>query len=492
MKAVATVGSLARTRPAPWGEATVVCGAIALGGLSAVSPLQAIGLVGVALLVVATFVVPVGMLTFALVLTTIVPYEAQNAIGVGGGAGAPGLLVSDLIIGMGIVRAIPLLLKRPLEGRSAALVVLIVGLLLAVGLQTAHGLSVGRTPSAVGAEARVLVAFGVALVTLPILEDAAARERLWRGMVLVGIGLGLLGVAQWVFQLHFAGDFGVRQGVSLTTAGKGQIQGGLYGFPVAVVVAFAVLSSGRLQSTRARIAVSAVLALNAISLLLTFERSFWVATVLGAGLVWLRAGRLQRARLLVWGPICLLLVLAALSSFAPATLGTARERLTSIGQYANDASVRVRLDEARHVIAQIDEHPLVGSGFGATIAFGRPWEHVPVRTTAYSHNGYLWLAWKMGIPVALLLTAAILGAGLAPSRFRATSMSEAVRNGCQASLLALLTVSVTFPAYNSRSITAAMGMMLAMSVAPGRSPKSRRGDPADGSIRAGNGGAGLA
>lgn len=455
-------------RTPTWQEGAAVCVAAVVGVLVAVAPLLAVALFGVALLAVATFVIPVGMLTCVLILTAIVPYGVQNGIGVGGGSGSPDLLVSDLIIVMGVARAMLLLLQRRLSGRSAALVVLVCGLLAATLLQTAHGLFLGRGASAVGAEARVLLAFGAALMTLPILTDDAARNRLLRAMAAVGLGVGLLGVAQWVFQIEFgaAGDFGVRQGVRLTSGGKGQIQGGMYVFPVAVIVAFAVLSSGRLRSIYGRIGVAAVLVLNAIALLLTFERTFWVATALGVGLVALRVGRLQRARVLVWGPMCLFLAVAALATVAPGELTTARERLLSIGQYSQDSSLRARVLESRHVIDEVEQRPVIGSGFGATITWGRPWEGVRPRTTAYSHNGYLWLAWKMGIPVALLLTLALLTAGLARDRFRTTSVFGAVRNGCQGALVAILIVSVTFPAYNSGSITAAIGMMLAICIAP--------------------------
>ena len=45
----------------------------------------------------------------------------------------------------------------------------------------------------------------------------------------------------------------MREGVRFTSAGRGQIQGGLFAFPVAVVMGVAALLSQRVRSTRTRV-----------------------------------------------------------------------------------------------------------------------------------------------------------------------------------------------------------------------------------------------
>ena len=111
-------------------------------------------------------------------------------------------------------------------------------------------------------------------------------------MLGVGIAVGIYGLLQYFELLTFfaEGQAGLREGVRFTSEGKGQIQGGLFAFPICVLIGFAVLTSGTVRSRAAQIALLALVGLNAIGLLLTYERTFWVATVLGIGFIAVRAG----------------------------------------------------------------------------------------------------------------------------------------------------------------------------------------------------------
>jgi hypothetical protein len=102
-------------------------------------------------------------------------------------------------------------------------------------------------------------------------------------MLALGLALGMWGIAQWALHIAFGagGDVGVRQGVSLTTNGRGQLQGGLFVFPIAILLALAALISGHVRDAFTRIALIAVVILNGVALALTFERGVWVATLAG-------------------------------------------------------------------------------------------------------------------------------------------------------------------------------------------------------------------
>ena len=123
--------------------------------------------------------------------------------------------------------------------------------------------------------------------------------------------------------------------------------------------------------------------------------------------------------------------------------------------------MRFRLTETQHVIREIESHALAGSGLGATILWGRAYEGVRPTTESFAHNGYLWLTWKLGAPVAALLVL-LLGAAVVLRGPPPTTMLGALRGGAQASLLLLLVASVTFPAFNALGITAVMGVLLAL------------------------------
>ena len=77
------------------------------------------------------------------------------------------------------------------------------------------------------------------------------------------------------------------------------------------------------------------------------------------------------------------------------------------------------------------------SGLGATISWGQPWAEKPVRNHHYAHNGYLVLAWKLGVLAALVLIALLGSAvGARPSPSEAP-LPAALQAGCQGGLLAL-------------------------------------------------------
>ena len=163
-----------------------------------------------------------------------------------------------------------------------------------------------------------------------------------------------------------------------------------------------------------------------------------------------------------------------MSVFAPAELTTAHERLTSISQYSSDNSVRYRLTESRFVLERIRAEPLAGSGLAATIFWGRPWAQQPPKPYGFSHNGYLWLAWKIGIPAASLLVLLMaLGVVLRPPPGD-TLTTRAVRRGAQGAIAGLLLATMTFPSFSALSITPAYGLLLALAVCPEATRAARR------------------
>jgi O-antigen/teichoic acid export membrane protein len=446
-----------RVSPVP---ALAVTGAALIGALAAVEPKLAVGLVAGGLLLALAFVAPVAHLVLLVLVTAIVPYDVQNAVAFGRGAGSPGLLPSDVLLIGGLVRAGLVLLDTPLTHRARWLLAGLVAFLGLALLQAVHGVRAGYDAGTAGAELRVLAGFGTAIVALPILADPGSRERLFKGLLFAGVAIGLWGIVQWTVDIPFtaAGDAGVRAGVRFTEGGRGQIQGGLFAFPVVVVMGAAALLSDELHSARARVLVGAVVALNAIDLLLTYERTFWVATVLALVVLVLRSAPRQRVRALVAGPALVAVAIAGLATVAPRDVAAAHERLVSLGEYGSDLSVRYRLTESRSVMSAIEGRRLTGSGLGATIVWGRAYEGVRPTVESFAHNGYLWLVWKLGLPVAALLVILIGAAVL----LRGPPVP--MRTGAQAALLLLLVASVTFPAFNALGITAAMGVLVALGV----------------------------
>jgi O-antigen ligase len=446
--------------------------AVLFGALVGTAPQLAAGLVGGVLLVAMAFLAPVAHLTLLLIVTAVVPFEVMNAYAIGGGVDRPGLTVSDVLLFSGLLRAALVLASRPLDRWQRGLLIAVLGLMTLVTIQFAHGFVSGNPLNEAGTEARTLMSLGTFVIALPLVLEPARHRALLQGVIVWGLILGANGLAQWFLGASFSdessGNFGVREGVSLTTGGTGQLQAGLFSYPVAVILAFAVLLTPRSRIPGVRLALVGMLAMNIVCLLVTFERTFWVVTVLGCAFVALRADRVQRARLIVAAPVVLSVALAGLAIAAPATFRTAQERLLSIGQYGSDGSVSYRVRESQFVMREIRERPLQGSGLGASIYWGRPAEGVPAQEWVYTHNGYLWIAWKLGVIGAVLLFGLFAIAAARPGRARADPALGLLALGAQAAILALLIANVTFPSVNALTSTPTVGVLLALAALPRR------------------------
>ena len=185
----------------------------------------------------------------------------------------------------------------------------------------------------------------------------------------------------------------------------------------------------------------------------------------------MRAGFAQRLRVVVLVLGLVLVIAPIMSTVAPGALSAASERLLSLNQYGNDDSVRYRLQEGRHVVDKIQAHPLIGWGLADEIFYGLPWLQTPPTAETFAHNGYLWLAWKLGIPGRCSCCARSCGRSSRGRRRGATRSTARSGSGAQASLLLMTVVSITFPSFSALNITAVSGVLLAMCLGAGTSSR---------------------
>jgi hypothetical protein len=458
--------------------AILALAALPFGVLVGARPGLAVGVVALGAVFAIAFMAPVAHLLVLVAITVLVPYGVQNDFSFGGQHGSPGLIATDVLLVAGMLRALISVVWVPMDRRRALAAVVMLGFLAVVAVQALHGFQEGRSKSVTGYEARVLLGWGTFLLALPLLADRTARARLLKGLLVVGLAVGAWGLIQYFTNIGLTAgsDAGVRSGASVTNLGPAytqskSIQGGLFAFPIAFLMGLAVLVLADVRSRLIRYLLVSMVLMNVACLVLTYERTFWLATFVACGLIVLKGDSGQRVKSVALIVLLLVVSLAAVASLSPGSVEAARVRLLSLGQGTSDRSVRSRIAETRPMLRKIDDRPVEGWGLGDDIVWGMPWANVPAEATPFAHNGYLWLAWKLGVVGALLLVLLMAWSVIARGPPDLTPLERAVRHGAQAGMLVMLIVTVTFPSVRELSITSALGMLVALCIAlPRRSP----------------------
>lgn len=431
--------------------------ALLAGALASRSPKLAVALALFASLIALASLAPALHLTLALAIAVIVPPGTESH-----------LYAVDAFIISGAVRALPELIHTRLAWRHFLTLGAIAVFVVLAAVQWWHGRHAGYPPKDVRAELKVLLPVALALLAYPLVAVERERRRLTAGLLVVGILLGLWGVAQYVLQLHL-GD-GAASAATDRFSTSGHVVG-LYAFPVAALLAIAALTSGHVSSGLARLALAAVVMLNLASLALTFERTFWPALALGIAYMVLRSPGRQRIRLLIGVPAITLAFAVGLSVIAPAEFQALRERIASITNYQRDKSASYRRAEGARVTQRIHGHPITGEGLGASMLIGRPGTTVQPKPRRYAESGYLWLTWKVGIPTAAILLTAMLLAVLAPHG--PPSLTRAMQTGSQAALVSLAFAAVNWNIFDSVTGMATLGLLVALTLSPAARPAPR-------------------
>lgn len=150
-------------------------------------------------------------------------------------------------------------------------------------------------------------------------------------------------------------------------------------------------------------------------LLLSYRRSFWIATVLAAILIVLFATSPQTRRLLIpTGVLVVGAVLLLANTAAQSNLPLVK-RINSISESNLEANAedRYRIDERANVIAEIERHPITGIGSGGTWqATAAPLSVEHEEGRSYSHVALLLYWLKLGIIGLAAYISLIIGSAL--------------------------------------------------------------------------------
>ncbi len=176
------------------------------------------------------------------------------------------------------------------------------------------------------------------------------------------------------------------------------------------------------------------------SLVLSYRRSFWIASVLGLLLVLLLGTTPVGRRMLVPASLALGLAILLLGSIHFQGQLPVVKRVESLApsNLTTNAEDRYRLDERANVLGEIDRHPIAGLGMRV------PWEATVQPLSVeheegrqYVHFAALWYWLKLGILGLLAYVAMLIGAAVLAWRVWRSSQEPMLRAFGLASLCGL-------------------------------------------------------
>jgi O-antigen ligase len=216
------------------------------------------------------------------------------------------------------------------------------------------------------------------------------------------------------------------------------------------------------------------------SLVLSYRRSFWIATVLGLLLVLLLGSSPVGRRMLVPTALAVALAILLLGSIhfqgqAPIVKRVESLNPTSISTNAQD---RYRLDERANVLGEIRRHPIAGLGIKV------PWEATVQPLSVeheegrqYVHFAALWFWLKLGILGLLAYFAILIGAAVLSWRVWRRSEEPLLRAFGLASLcglagLVVMETTASFTGVDPR-FTVLLGAQIGLLALLDRTPPRR-------------------
>jgi len=182
---------------------------------------------------------------------------------------------------------------------------------------------------------------------------------------------------------------------------------------------------------------------NITAIVISNTRGLWLGVVAGCGILFLLQ-KFSYRKMVVF----LLLILVGMTVLNVQEWGNLLERITSILDFSNDnLSNYIRFIQSRELINEFMNHPILGGGFGATLASGYARGLMPY----LFELSYLELLYKLGVVGMFLFLLALI---MILIKFSKTK-NESDRFFLVSAYLSFLIISVTNP-----YIVSSLGMFL--------------------------------
>jgi len=247
---------------------------------------------------------------------------------------------------------------------------------------------------------RELVLISFVLYYFPIRENFAEKKHLIFFSIIFSIAIFLNSLGQ-IYDYYRNISAGLQYAYQLLSSTKIRINQTLFSFTILSSSLFMLIKQKLL--TRIWLVISIIS--SSIALLTTFSRTFWLITLLVFGvyivvLPFKHKIRLGLSGILVLGSIFLVSQLF-FKERSDVVIQVIEKRFLSTSKGIKDLSLTARLKEYQTVIQKIKEYPIQGNGFFKEFRFYSVLEQETATTTTI-HNGYLFLFYRVGIPLGLM------------------------------------------------------------------------------------------
>jgi O-antigen ligase len=344
-----------------------------------------------------------------------------------------------------------------------------VAFLLLVPVSVVHSyFLLGLSPKDVFGEGRHLMFLLLFPLTVAVLNTKERLRRFVLGLLLLGVLFSMGQIVQSFFHVRIFGDSG-RLVIAETLGVKSYDAtiSNTGGLNIIILVLFTSVGWYALKEIKTFKFLS-LSAICAVGILLTFGRTTWGVTLLGLAVVMYLLGLRKSGPVLVWSLVASALAFALLIAFKPAMLDALIVRATSVEKEVEyGSSAAWRYYEAEQVLPQIAANPILGLGLGAAYRAPARSDALPEQVR-YVHNGYLYMASKLGVPALALFVwciGIILRWSWRGAQTERDPRSRGVHAAIFAGVLGVLMASITEPHPMRDSSLAFLGVLAGLTVA---------------------------
>jgi hypothetical protein len=326
-------------------------------------------------------------------------------------------------------------------------------------------------------EVRIVNFYLIFFIVTNLVQDKQRLQRLLKGIFLMAVLVALAMIAQFAVgnaltilpgRVEALGEAGVTAPDVTRVLPPGQ------SLVLVALVAFFVLLITNDKESRPFVRFLQIFIVG-LAVLITFNRSFWVAVALALLLVGILVSirdKVRYATVIAWivtGTLIVLITISALNNNqTQALVENSVVRFSTLFDPGTlvSSSLQDRYVEDSYAIPQIIAHPFIGTGLGSDY---RPFDHridfppITWDKYAYIHNGHYWVILKTGFIgygflIWLLLLAVKRGFQTWPQI--EDPLQKGVILAFSSMIVGLLAMAVVNPAFEAFDWTPVIGIML--------------------------------